>query len=115
MEEEVPTKELLPSKVKALEGHSSKVSSTAFRDPQVFSCKWCPQSDVLATGYWLETVMTCSSADSTVHLWDVVAAEPGSSSSFKSDEGPVLSHAGSEGEENSITCMDWSVSRGGAG
>ena len=70
MEEEVPTKELLPSKVKALEGHSSKVSSTAFRDPQVFSCKWCPQSDVLATGYWLETVMTCSSADSTVHLWD---------------------------------------------
>lgn len=51
MEEEVPTKELLPSKVKALEGHSSKVSFTAIRDPQVFSCKWCPQSDVLATGY----------------------------------------------------------------
>lgn len=51
MEEEEPTKELQPTKVKSLEGHTGKVQSLISLDPQIFSCKWCPQSDVLATGY----------------------------------------------------------------
>ena len=45
MEEEPVSKEITPTRVKSIEGHSKKV----------FSCKWNPCSDVLATGYLVWT------------------------------------------------------------
>ena len=64
---------------------------------------------MLATGYVLPAFVTHSSADATVHLWSVATADPSQGSSFKSEAGPVLSHKNPECEDDSITCMDWSV------
>ena len=99
MEEETVSKEIPPSKVQTVEGHTKKV----------FSCCWNPRSSVLATGFVCSSFCSPRSADSTVHLWDVLPTSEDGTSAMETKPGAVLSHSVPADGENIITSIAWNV------
>ncbi|KAK8828939.1 hypothetical protein WA538_000942 [Blastocystis sp. DL] len=87
-ETEKETTEVPPTKVKTLEGHNK----------EVYSCKWNPVEDILATG----------SGDSTIRLWEDISVDSSGVETTEIRAGPVLNRPTLPSEHNDITCIDWS-------
>lgn len=76
---------------------------------QVYFCKWCPNSDILATALLFPSSLSHHrSADSTARFW-FVQNSSSSDSLLSVSQGPVCAHTALSSGVNYISSIDWSV------
>lgn len=75
----------------------------------MYFCKWCPDSDILATALLFPFFLSHHrSADSTARFW-FVQNSSSSDSLLSVSQGPVCAHTALSSGVNYISSIDWSV------